>query len=172
MSLIKANNGGRFLWISLLVIVIDQITKYLVVQNIDYGTSGIKLSSFFNLVHVYNTGAAFSFLADSGGWQRWFFSVVALVISAGLMLLLLRTSRHSRWTCISIALIIGGAIGNLIDRLLMGYVVDFLLFYLKLDSGVWSYPAFNVADIGVTIGACLLVLIGLFGHEDTADKKL
>ena len=126
---------------------------------------GINVTPFFNLVHVYNYGAAFSFLADMGGWQRWFFAVVAIVIGLGFTVLLLRTPRTHRWTCIAFALFIGGAAGNLIDRVVLGYVVDFLLFYIRGEDFFWAYPAFNVADIAVCVGAALLVIISLFGHQ-------
>ncbi|MBO6258675.1 MAG: signal peptidase II [Succinivibrio sp.] len=167
---INANNGHRFLIVSLLVVILDQLTKYLVVNNIEYGSSGIAVFPFFNITHVYNTGAAFSFLAGMGGWQRWFFVAVAIVITLILLVVLLRTSRSSRYTCLGIALVIGGAIGNLIDRLLYGYVVDFLLFYIKTDDFFWAYPTFNVADIGVCVGATVLICIGLFGKEKEEGK--
>ena len=162
--------GLPFLWISLLVIVLDQVTKYLCVTLIEYGTAGINVLPFFNLVHVYNFGAAFSFLADKGGWQRWFFAALAVVISLGFIYVLKKTPRSHKWTCLAYALFIGGAIGNLIDRLFLGYVVDFLLFYLKTDSGILAYPAFNVADIAVCVGAFLLVIVS-FGSKKTTENK-
>lgn len=167
---IKANNGHRFLLWSLLVVILDQLTKHLVVNHIEYGSSGIEVFPFFNITHVYNTGAAFSFLAGMGGWQRWFFVVVALSITLILLAVLLRTPRSSRYTCLGIALVIGGAIGNLIDRVVYGYVVDFLLFYINTKDFFWAYPTFNVADIAVCVGAAVLIVIGLFGKEKEEDK--
>ena len=162
--------GLPFLWISLLVIVLDQVTKYLCVTLIEYGTAGINVLPFFNLVHVYNFGAAFSFLADKGGWQRWFFAALAVVISLGFIYVLKKTPRSHKWTCLAYSLFIGGAIGYLIERLFLGYVVDFLLFYLKTDSGILAYPAFNVADIAVCVGAFLLVIVS-FGSKKTTENK-
>ena len=109
-------NGLPFLWISLLVIILDQVTKYLCVNLIEYGTAGINVLPFFNLVHVYNFGAAFSFLADKSGWQRWFFAGLAIVIAVGFVYILKKTPKTHKWTCLAYALFIGGAIGNLIDR--------------------------------------------------------
>lgn len=159
-------NGKLFLIISLLWVILDQFTKYLVVNGIDYNTAGIAVTPFFNLVHVYNTGAAFSFLASMGGWQRWFFAAVAIIVTIVLIVMLLKTPRSKPWTCLAISLIIGGAMGNLIDRLALGYVVDFLLFYIKTDDWFWAYPAFNVADIGVCVGAFMLVIFSFFGKDE------
>lgn len=164
MSKLK-KNGLVFLPIALLVIVLDQITKYLCVTYIDYNSAGINVLPFFNLVHVYNYGAAFSFLADMGGWQRWFFSIVAIVISLLFLITLFKTQRSQRLLCLSYVLFIGGAIGNLIDRLIHGYVIDFLLFYIRTDTDIYAYPAFNVADISVCVGAFLLILCSFFQKE-------
>lgn len=157
----------KFLWVSLFFIVLDQITKYLCVFNIPLNTLGIEVLPFFNLVHVYNYGAAFSIFAHMGGVQRYFLSGIALVLIVIFTYQLARSKPSSKYLCLSYSLFIGGAIGNLIDRLIHGYVIDFLLFYLKDESGqiFWSYPAFNVADISVFCGACLLVIVSLF-HKD------
>ncbi len=163
-------NGMVYLILSALVIIIDQLTKVLCVENIEYGTMGIEIFPFFNLVHVYNHGAAFSFLASMGGWQRWFFAIIAVIISLFFIIWLSKTPRSHKLSCIAIALFIGGAIGNLIDRLLLGYVVDFLLFYIKTEDSFWAYPAFNVADIAVCVGAFLLI-ISSFGHSKGKDCK-
>lgn len=151
--------------IIVLIVVLDQVTKYLCVKYIDYGTVGIEVFSFFNLVHVYNHGAAFSFLSDMGGWQRWFFIAVAVIISILFVVMLRKTSRSHCFLCLSYVLFVGGAIGNLIDRLYLGYVIDFLLFYWRFDDGVWAYPAFNVADISVSVGAFLLIVCTIFGRD-------
>lgn len=163
----RQRTGGIFLLISLVVVVLDQITKWLCVNYIAPGGLGIEVLPFFNLVHVYNYGAAFSILADWGGAQRYLLSGLALVIALVLTVALLRTKAEHKWTCLSYALFIGGAIGNLIDRVLLGYVIDFLLFYWRDRDGliVWAYPAFNVADIAVCCGAALLVIVTLFGKS-------
>ncbi|NLK84360.1 MAG: signal peptidase II [Aeromonadales bacterium] len=166
MSLFVKENGSKFLLWSLLVIVLDQITKYLVVANIPLNEIGFRVAPFFNIIYVRNEGAAFSFLASSGGWQRYFFIVVALTITAVLLVSLFRTSKKKKWTCLAISFIIGGALGNLIDRVLLSYVIDFLLFFIKTESFSYYYPVFNVADIAVCVGAGLLVIIGLFGKEE------
>ena len=170
MSFVLSNRrqrtGGRYLLLSLLVIILDQLTKYACVNYIAYN-DGITILPFFSLVHVYNYGAAFSMFADWGGVQRYFLSGIALVLSLVFLLMLLRTKASATWHCISYALFVGGAIGNLIDRLWHGYVIDFLLFYWRNEEGqiVWSYPAFNVADIAVCCGAALLVILALFSRD-------
>ena len=159
-------NGLPFLWISLLVIILDQVTKYLCVNLIEYGTAGINVLPFFNLVHVYNFGAAFSFLADKSGWQRWFFAGLAIVIAVGFVYILKKTPKTHKWTCLAYALFIGGAIGNLIDRLFLGYVRDFLDF--KIFG--YDYPIFNIADIAIVVGVILLIIAVIKG-EDKRDKS-
>ena len=116
-----------------------------------YGQS-ISLTGIFNLVHTWNTGAAFSFLADAGGWQRYFFIVITIVVSIGLVVMLCRP-RHKA-EAIGYSLILGGALGNGFDRVTRGYVVDFLDFYWQQ----WHWPAFNLADTGITLGVSLLIL--------------
>ena len=152
------NKGGsrQSLWvwlgIALLVMVLDQFTKVLVLGAFQLGDS-TPITSFFNLVRAHNTGAAFSFLANAGGWQRWFFTGIGVVATL-FMVWMLRSHAGQKLFSLAIALILGGAVGNVIDRLLHGYVVDFLDFYW----GSWHFPAFNVADAGITSGACLLIL--------------
>lgn len=161
----------KFLGISLLFIVLDQITKYLCVYNIPLNTMGIEILPFFNLVHVYNHGAAFSLFASMGGIQRYFLSGIALVLVIVFTVLLFKS--HNKYLSLAYSLFIGGALGNLIDRVFHGYVIDFLLFYLKDDSGriFWSYPAFNVADIAVFCGACLMVIVALFHKEHKEHQE-
>ncbi len=141
----------RWLGISLAVIVLDQLTKLWVVGVFQYGDS-LPLTSFFNLVHARNSGAAFSFLAGEGGWQRFFFIGIALAASALIMHLLRKHAQESGF-CFALSLILGGALGNLIDRARFGYVIDFLDFYY---AG-YHFPAFNVADSAITVGAALLI---------------
>lgn len=166
-------NGAKFLLLSVLVVLLDQLTKYLCVFNIPYGTRGIEVLPFFNIIHVYNYGAAFSMFASWGGAQRVLLSAVAIILSLIFTFVLLRTPRSHKWQCISYTLFIGGAIGNLLDRLIHGYVIDFLLFYLADDTGriTWAYPAFNVADIAVCCGAALLVLTDIFSKEHKSTAK-
>ena len=159
MSFTVKNNGSKFLLWSLLVVVLDQLTKYLIVSTIPVNSIGYRVAPFFDIIHVHNEGAAFSFLASSGGWQRYFFMLIAVAISIALFIALLRTSKEKKWTCLAISLVIGGAIGNL------------LLFYIKTDSFSYYYPAFNVADIAVCCGAGLLIIIGFFGKENKDNKE-
>lgn len=147
-------NAGLMLWLGIaaLIVLLDQLSKITMSRLLAYGQSEY-LTSFFNLVMVYNKGAAFSFLADSGGWQRWFFSALALSVSLFIVWMLNRNA-NQRMFCWSLSLILGGAVGNLIDRLVHGHVIDFLDFHV----GGWHWPAFNVADAAITIGAALFVL--------------
>ncbi len=141
-----------WLGIALLVILADQFTKTLVIGWFQLGDSRTVLP-FFNLVRVHNTGAAFSFLAGASGWQRWFF--VGLGVAAALFIVwLLRSHGGQKLFATALALILGGALGNVIDRLLHGYVVDFI----QLHHRGWYFPSFNVADSAISIGAALLVL--------------
>lgn len=149
-------------WLALAggLILVDQLTKLAVLARFQLGES-LPLTSFFNLVLVYNPGAAFSFLADAGGWQKWFFVLLALGISAWIIHMLWQHPEQKRQN-LALTLILGGALGNVIDRIAYGAVVDFLDFYV----GGWHWPAFNVADSAITIGAVLLVLDQLFSRPD------
>ena len=141
-------------WLSLaaLLIVLDQASKLWISSRFSYGES-LPVTSLFNLVLAHNTGAAFSFLSDAGGWQRWMFSVIA--IAAALWIVrLLRQHAHETLFCLALTLVLSGALGNLIDRVAYGYVVDFLDFYW----GSYHFPAFNVADSAISVGAALLLL--------------
>jgi signal peptidase II len=143
----------KWLWLSLLVILLDQGTKYLAVNELQL-YEPVAVLPFFNFTLAYNSGAAFSFLADAGGWQRWFFVALALAISAGLVVWLYRLQANVWGEAVAIALILGGALGNVIDRLWHGHVIDFIDVYYQS----WHWPAFNVADSAITVGAVLLVL--------------
>jgi signal peptidase II len=151
----------RWLWLSLLVIVLDQATKAAMLAAFRPGEV-MPFTPFFSLILTFNTGAAFSFLAGAAGWQRWLFATIA-VGACALMLWLLRRG-GSRLYCAGLALIIGGALGNLYDRLVLGHVVDFLLFYWR----EWHYPAFNVADSAITCGAAALILDSFRQRRDHA----
>jgi signal peptidase II len=141
-----------WLGLAFAVIVLDQLTKLLIVDAFAYGDSR-PVTGFFNLVRVHNTGAAFSFLAGAGGWQRWFFVGLGLAAS-GFIVWMLRSPGTTRLLACALSLILGGALGNVIDRLLHGHVIDFLDFHW---AG-WHFPAFNVADSAITVGAVLLIL--------------
>ena len=157
--------GVSLVWwylIALIVLVLDQLTKSWEIAEFYLGQREI-ITSFFNLVHVHNYGAAFSFLSDAGGWQRWFFAALSALVSAVIIVWISRLPK-TRWIeSLALALILGGALGNLYDRLVLGYVVDFLDFH-------WSgshFPAFNVADSGITMGAILLILDMFITDQDT-----
>jgi signal peptidase II len=141
----------RWLWLAAAVIAADQITKAAVAAALSDG-GGIAVTGWFTLVLTYNTGAAFSFLASASGWQRWLLAGIACG-AAVLIIALLRRGGSALYSA-GLALILGGALGNLIDRLTLGKVVDFLLFHYA----EWAYPAFNVADSAITVGAALLIV--------------
>jgi signal peptidase II len=156
-TLMGSGGGQRgmlpWLGLALIVLIADQFTKVLILGYYQFGAS-TTVTSFFNIVRAHNTGAAFSFLAAASGWQRWLFAGIA-VAAVLFILYLLRTHAGQKLFSFSLACILGGAVGNLVDRLLRGYVVDFLQFHWH-DS--WYFPAFNVADTAITIGAAGLIL--------------
>lgn len=149
----KRQTGIKWLWLSFVIICIDLLTKYMVVQRFELHES-INVLPLFNLTYARNYGAAFSFLADHSGWQKYFFLSLAVVISLGLMFMLLRNQAAKKLENSAYALIIGGALGNAIDRAYNGYVIDFFDFYWD----IYHYPVFNVADIAIVAGAGLLIL--------------
>jgi len=156
-------NNLRWLWLSVLVVVADQFTKHLMLASFRPGED-LPVTFFMSLVLAFNPGAAFSFLAGADGWQRWLFAVIAIA-ACGVMLWLLRRG-GSRLFVAALALIIGGALGNLYDRLTLGHVVDFLSFHYH----GWYYPAFNVADSAITLGAAGLI-IDSFRQRRGADAQ-
>ena len=143
----------HWLWLSVLVFVLDQLVKWVVVQEFSLYEQ-LPLLPFFSLTLAYNPGAAFSFLGNASGWQRWFLSAIAIVVSAMLVGWIKQLRKNETWLACSLSLVLGGALGNLYDRLIHGQVTDFLLFYYKN----WYFPAFNLADVAITIGAIMLVL--------------
>jgi signal peptidase II len=150
---IKSASGMlQWLGLALVILIADQFTKVLIVGAYQLGDSTM-VTQFFNVVRVHNSGAAFSFLAGAGGWQRWFFTVIG-VGAALIILWLLKSHAGQKLFSFALACILGGAIGNVIDRLLYGYVVDFLDFH---GLG-WHFPAFNIADSAISIGAACLIL--------------
>jgi signal peptidase II len=150
----KASGGGMLQWLGLafILLIVDQFTKVLIVGFYHLGDS-TPVASFFNVVRVHNSGAAFSFLAGASGWQRWFFTGIG-VVAALIIVWMLRSHAGQKLFSFALACILGGAIGNVIDRLLYGYVVDFLDFHWRGAH----FPAFNVADSAITIGAGCLIL--------------
>lgn len=155
---------GVWYALALLIIVLDQFTKGMAEQYLDYGRP-LVLTGWFNLTLQYNPGAAFSFLSDAGGWQRYFFSAIALVISAVLVLWLYRLPATQRLLPLSLALILGGAIGNLWDRVVLGHVVDFI----SVHYGGYFFPAFNIADSAITVGAALMILDSLLAPRPDSN---
>jgi signal peptidase II len=160
----RRSSAGWLYWLalSLAILIADQITKFLIVDHYRLGDS-TYITSFFNVVRAHNTGAAFSFLADASGWQRWFFTVIGIAASV-FIIWLLRKHAGQRLFSFALALILGGAIGNVVDRVLYGYVVDFV----QVHWGGWYFPAFNVADSAITVGAVCLILDELRRVRKTA----
>lgn len=144
--------------IALVIVVLDQVTK-LAAEAYLTAYRPVAVFPQLNFTLSYNTGAAFSFLHDQSGWQRWFFAGLAIAVSVGLLVWLARLGRQFGWQALALALILGGAIGNLIDRLAYGHVIDFIDVYY----GAWHWPAFNVADSAITVGAIIIIVESLFG---------
>ncbi len=155
----------KWLWLSIAVIVIDQLSKLWVDNNLLLHARLPLIDGYFDLTLAYNPGAAFSFLADAGGWQRWFFTILSTVVTIILVVWLKRLPAHEKINAAALALIIGGAIGNLIDRMADGHVIDFLLVYYQQ----WSWPAFNVADRAISAGV-VLMLLALF-HSSPSQSE-
>lgn len=150
----SAPSGGMLPWLglALILLIADQFTKILILGYYQLGDSTL-LTSFFNIVRVHNTGAAFSFLANASGWQRWFFTGIG-VVAIAVILWMLKSHPGQKLFSFAMACILGGAVGNVIDRVRYGYVVDFLDFHWE----TWHFPAFNIADSAISIGAACLIL--------------
>jgi signal peptidase II len=155
----------RWLWLSVAVIAFDLGSKAWASTGLDYNRP-IELLPVFDLRLLHNTGAAFSFLATQGGWQRWLFVAIALIVSGLIVYWLRQTRPHQRAQAAGYALILGGALGNLYDRIAHGYVVDFI----SLHYGEWYFPAFNIADSAITLGAIILIYDALFLSRDSAKN--
>ena len=156
----NTSTTGRFgrlgwLWLTVLVLVIDLTSKVYFDNSLQMYQQIVVIPDLFSWTLAYNTGAAFSFLADSAGWQRWLFALIAVVVSAVLVVWLKRLGRNDTWLAIALALILGGALGNLYDRIVYGHVVDFILVHWQ---NRWSFPAFNFADSAICVGAVMLAL--------------
>ena len=167
---IVANGSRAFIWylLSMVVVTIDQWTKLLAETKLSFHEPVTVIEPFLNWTLAYNYGAAFSLLADAGGWQKWFFSGLALIMSVFLIVYLLKVPRQAKLLSVGLALVLGGAVGNLIDRLLNGKVTDFIHVHY---ADVWHYPIFNVADIGICIGIALIVIDMLFLEGKRQDKR-
>ncbi len=155
----------KWLWLSLVLFAGDQASKLWVVANFDLYESKALLPSL-NFTYVHNTGAAFSFLSSAGGWQRWFFVGIALVASITLTIWLSRLKSSERWMAMTLSLILGGAIGNLFDRISYGYVIDFIDVYYQ----TWHWPVFNIADCAISIGVVMMLLDTFRGEPEKGSK--
>lgn len=151
----RTRTGSMLPWLALALVILiaDQFSKILILGTYQYGES-TTITSFFNIVRAHNTGAAFSFLAAASGWQRWLFTGIGVAATL-FILYLMRKHAGQKLFCFALACILGGAVGNVIDRLLYGYVVDFLQFHW---ANRWYFPAFNIADAAITVGAAGLIL--------------
>lgn len=162
MSITAKPNALSWLLLSLLVITLDQLTKLIALAALEPLTSIAVIPGFLNWTLAFNPGAAFSFLAGEDGWQRWLFAALAIGVSLVLAFWLQRTRRADWRNAAPLALIIGGALGNLIDRLRLGHVIDFIHVYYYQQ---WNYPAFNIADSAICIGAVLLIVFGFASRK-------
>ncbi len=155
----------RWYGLAALVLALDLLTKNMASSALRYGEP-VVVTSFFNFTLLHNTGAAFSFLSEAGGWQRWFFAVIAAGVGVFIMLWLYRLAHRDAWQSFGLSLVLGGALGNLWDRVTLGYVVDFV----QLHYHNYYWPAFNVADSGITLGAAVLIINSLFGDRKRMDN--
>ncbi len=147
------NSGLVWLWLTIIIVILDQWTKFLAEANLIY-LEQVPIVPSFNLMLAYNKGAAFSFLSDAGGWQRWFFTTITLIVSVAIIYWLYTLKFSQKWLAIALALILGGAIGNVWDRIQLGHVVDFVQLYYQS----WYWPAFNIADAAICVGAVMLII--------------
>lgn len=154
------NTGLRWLWVTVIVLSLDRFTKSLALHFLEFHQPH-PVIPFFNFTLAYNKGAAFSFLNTASGWQVWFFGVLALSISAVLLVWLKRLRYQQWWVSIALSCIIGGALGNLWDRIAYGYVIDFIELYISY----WHWPVFNLADTAICLGATMLVLEAIFKRK-------
>ncbi len=156
-----------WLWLAVVILLSDRLSKVAAESYLVFAQANPVIEGFFDFTLLYNKGAAFSFLADAGGWQRWLFSALAIVMSVILTVWIKRTPREVWWLNGGLALILGGALGNLYDRVVLGHVVDYLSFHF----GSYSFPAFNIADIAISCGAFLLIIDMLFFEKKRASLE-
>ena len=159
-------NALNWLLLSAVILIADQITKWVVLAHFQLHESTPVIEGLLNWTLAFNEGAAFSFLSDAGGWQRWFFTALAIVVSAVLIVWLKRTLRSDWRTALPLSLVVGGAIGNVIDRIRLGHVVDFI----DVHYGTWSWPAFNIADSAISVGAVMLIVFGVFASKPDSAR--
>jgi len=158
----------RWLWLSLVIVVLDHWTKWLILQSFEL-YDRVEILPFLGITRMHNTGAAFSFLADASGWQRWFFISLAVVVTVLVSFWLKQLPARGRgWLAFALALIVGGAVGNVIDRVVHGYVVDFI----SVHHSGWFFPAFNVADSAITVGAFMLIIESFFEGRRRPDRTV
>ena len=164
----ESSRFGHLPWLllSVLILVVDRVTKDIFEGTLSMYQRIEVIPGYFDWTLAYNTGAAFSFLADAAGWQRWFFAAIAIVVSVVLVVWLKRLKRHETLLAVALAMILGGALGNLYDRVVLGHVVDFILVHWQSR---WFFPAFNLADTFITIGAILLAL-DMFKSDKSAKE--
>lgn len=156
----------KWLWISLLVVSLDQVAKLVAEAQLPFKQL-VNVIPYFDWYLTHNPGAAFSFLADAGGWQRWFFAITSIVISVIIVVWLKKLERDDKITAISLCLILGGAIGNLIDRIYLGYVID----YIQVWLGTYPWPAFNIADAAISIGATILIISSFINPQNRESPE-
>ena len=166
MSAAPQKSSLIWLWLAVVIVVADLWSKFVTNTSLDYGVP-VEILPVFDLRLSYNTGAAFSFLADAGGFQRWFFVVIAVGVSAMLVVWMKRTPRWQWWVGIAQALVLGGALGNLYDRVVQGYVIDFI----SLHYGEYYFAVFNLADVAISVGATLLIIDMLFLEGKFRDRN-
>lgn len=156
-----------WLWLTTLVFVLDQASKFYFEGTLQLYQQIVIIPDLFSWTLAYNTGAAFSFLAGQSGWQRWLFALIAVVVSVVLVVWLKRLKPNETWLAAALALVLGGALGNLVDRVLFGHVIDFILVHWQ---NRWYFPAFNLADSAITVGAIMLV-IDMFTSKQSGESK-
>lgn len=157
--------------IAAIAIVLDQITKIIANTQLTMHEQN-PVMPFFNFTLMYNYGAAFSFLSDAGGWQRWFFTAVAIIISVVLVVWLYRLKPQEKWLGFGLALVLGGAIGNVIDRIRLGYVIDFIQWFANWKGGTYYWPAFNIADAAIFVGTALILISSFFVEDDPQENTV
>ena len=157
---LKISSGWGWLWITVVVLLLDQATKYFAVHFLQVYTP-VTVAPFFSFTLAFNKGAAFSFLDNASGWQTWLFGSIAIIVSVLVLIWLKFLAFKQRWMGIALCLILGGALGNLWDRIYLGHVIDFIDFHFSY----WHYPAFNIADSAICIGAIMILCDALFNQK-------
>ncbi len=156
----------KWIWVTVIVVVLDQLTKYIASHSLELYQQ-IAVMPMFNWTLMHNPGAAFSFLANESGWQRWFFAAIAIVVSVVIVLWIKKLEQHEKWQAIALAMILGGAIGNVIDRIWLGYVVDFIQVYYQQ----WYWPAFNLADSAISVGVAMIIIESIREYKEERKNK-